>query len=253
MADEQKGLLARLMTETWPARAGRGILDALMLPGQVAGGILNVKPERPGWWSDVDEARSQLTNQTMMNRASDLGGLMMLGATAAPAVPNSVGMGVRTVPQTNYLEPLSKYTKNVYRETSPEAALEVVPGSNVYGGLMAGQPPRHFYADTPEMALGQGANRGVRVGYDAGAFQGQINQSKPGWQPAFESGMGEYIASPVVGADVRGAVNSVSIDKEMLNAASRAVQSQYRFVQDKLRQAGWEMTDTGKSFDWVKK
>lgn len=75
MADEQKGLLARLMTETWPARAGRGILDALMLPGQVAGGILNVQPERPGYWSDTDEARSQLTNQTMMNRAADLGAL----------------------------------------------------------------------------------------------------------------------------------------------------------------------------------
>lgn len=85
MADEQKGLLARLMTETWPARAGRGILDALMLPGQVAGGILNVQPERPGYWSDTDEARSQLTNQTMMNRASDLGGLMMLGSAPFPS------------------------------------------------------------------------------------------------------------------------------------------------------------------------
>ena len=91
MADEQKGILARLMTETWPARAGRGILDALMLPGQVAGGILNVQPERPGYWSDTDEARSQLTNQTMMNRAADLGGLMMLGAYGqAPA--GAIGM-----------------------------------------------------------------------------------------------------------------------------------------------------------------
>jgi hypothetical protein len=253
MADEQKGLLARLMTETWPARAGRGILDALMLPGQVAGGILNVQPERPGYWSDTDEARSQLTNQTMMNRASDLGGLMLLGASGAPAVPNSVGMGVRTVPQTNYLEPLSKYTKNVYREASPEGALYDLPGSTMQGGLYAGSPARQFYADTPDMALGQGTNRGVRVGYDAGAFQGQINQSKPGWQPAFENGMGEYIASPVKGADVRGAVNSLSIDKEMLAAAPRSVQSNYRFVQDKLRQSGWELTDSGKSFDWVKK
>lgn len=41
MADEQRGILARLLTETWPAKAASGILDALMLPGQVAGGILN--------------------------------------------------------------------------------------------------------------------------------------------------------------------------------------------------------------------
>ena len=85
MADEPKGILSRLLTETWPAKAAGGILDALMLPGQVAGGILNVKPERPGYWSDMDEARSQLTNQTMMNRATDLGGLMMLGSAPFPS------------------------------------------------------------------------------------------------------------------------------------------------------------------------
>ena len=85
MADEPKGILSRLLTETWPAKAAGGILDALMLPGQVAGGILNVQPERPGYWSDMDEARSQATHDTMMNRATDLGGLMMLGASGAPA------------------------------------------------------------------------------------------------------------------------------------------------------------------------
>jgi len=91
MADEPKGILSRLLTETWPAKAAGGILDALMLPGQVAGGILNVQPSRPGYWSDEDEARSQLTNQTMMNRATDLGGLMMLGGTAG-AQPGAAGI-----------------------------------------------------------------------------------------------------------------------------------------------------------------
>lgn len=95
MADEPKGILARLLTETWPAKAAGGILDALMLPGQVYGGILNVPPSKPGVWSDEDEAKSQLTRDTMMNRASDLGGLMMLGATAAPAMQNATGMGIR--------------------------------------------------------------------------------------------------------------------------------------------------------------
>jgi len=95
VADESKGILARLMTETWPAKAAGGILDALMLPGQVAGGILNVPPSRPGYWSDEDEAKSQLTNQTMMNRATDLGGLMMLGSGAIPGGANELRAGIR--------------------------------------------------------------------------------------------------------------------------------------------------------------
>lgn len=78
------GLLSRLLTETWPARATGSILDALKLPGQVAGGILNVKPENPGYWSDMDEARQQATYDTMINRATDLAGLAMLGSTGAP-------------------------------------------------------------------------------------------------------------------------------------------------------------------------
>ena len=244
MADEQKGILSRLLTETWPAKAAGGILDALMLPGQVAGGILNVQPERPGWWSDTDEAKSQLTNQTMMNRATDLGGLMLLGASGAPAVPNSVGMGVRTVPQTNYLEPLSKYTKNLYRETSPEDALGVLPGSSVTQGYGAMGAPRQFYADTPDLALGQGANRGVRIGYDAGAFEGQISQSKPMWQKMFEDGMGEYVATPKAGSDVRGAVRSVDIDRNFLNSAPRSMQAQYNRAIEHMKANGWELSET---------
>lgn len=131
MADEQKGLLARLMTETWPARAGRGILDALMLPGQVAGGILNVQPERPGYWSDTDEARSQLTNQTMMNRASDLGGLMMLGASGAPTIPNAIGAGVRgRLPASSSLDkPLPPTAEDMARASR----IEAVPLSQARG------------------------------------------------------------------------------------------------------------------------
>lgn len=244
MADEQKGLLARLMTETWPAKAAGGILDALMLPGQVAGGILNVPPSRPGYWSDEDEAKSQLTNQTMMNRATDLGGLMMLGASGAPAVPNSVGMGVRTVPRDNYRTDLSQYTKNLYRETSPEEALGILPGSNVTQGYGAMGAPKQFYADTPELALGQGANKGVRIGYDAGGFEGQISQSKPMWQKMFEDGMGEYVGAPKMGADVRGAVNYVDIDRNALAAAPRSMQAQYNRAIEHMKANGWELSET---------
>lgn len=251
MLSDVAGLLDAL-SQTWPAKMGKGLIDAVQLPGQVAGGLLQTQPQQPGMWSDVDEARQQATQGTMMNRAADLGGVVMGGAYAAPSVRNSVGMGVRSLPADNYRKPLSTYTDKLYRETSPESALEVLPGSNVHGGLIAGQPPRHFYADTPEMALGQGANKGVRVGYDASAFEGQINQSKPMWAPMFENGSAEYLASPMRDADVRAAVKSINIDKTALASAPRVVQAQFSRLVEKLKSDGWDVADSKQYIDLVR-
>lgn len=82
--------------QTWPAELAKSIYGAFSLPGQVAGGILNVQPSQPGMWSDEDEARQQATQQTMMNRAADLGGLVTGGSyAAAPAMKDATGMGIR--------------------------------------------------------------------------------------------------------------------------------------------------------------
>lgn len=91
---EWGGLLSKL-GQTWPAKMGQGILDAVQLPGQVAGGLLATQPSQPGMWSDEDEARSQATQGTMMNRAADLGGVVMGGSYAAPAMKDATGMGIR--------------------------------------------------------------------------------------------------------------------------------------------------------------
>jgi len=88
-------LLRRLFTETWPAKAAKSAIEALMLPGQIAGGELATQPSAPGMWSDVDEARSQATQQGIGNRATDLAGLLMGGSYAAPAQRNAVGSGIR--------------------------------------------------------------------------------------------------------------------------------------------------------------
>jgi hypothetical protein len=41
--------------------------------------VMNTQPQTPGMWSDVDEARQQATQQTMMQRANDLAGVVMGG------------------------------------------------------------------------------------------------------------------------------------------------------------------------------
>jgi hypothetical protein len=103
---------------------------------------------------------------------------------------------------------------------------------------------RQFYADTPDLALGQGANKGVRIGYDAGAFEGKVSQSKPMWQKMYEDGMAEYVAAPKVGADVRGAVHTIDIDRAALSAAPRATQAQYNRALQQMKDQGWQLTET---------
>jgi hypothetical protein len=86
-------ILRRLFTETWPAKAAKSALEALMLPGQVAGGQLATQPSQAGMWSDVDEARSQATQRGIGNRAADLAGLLMGGSYAAPKPKGAITSG----------------------------------------------------------------------------------------------------------------------------------------------------------------
>src|SRR6187402_270697 len=65
--------------ETWPVVAARTAYDSYLLPGQLNAGILNVEPETPGMWSDVDEAKKQATEHTAFERTQELGGLAMTG------------------------------------------------------------------------------------------------------------------------------------------------------------------------------
>lgn len=223
-----------------------------MLPGQAYRGDLNVAPSQPGMWSDEDEARLQANDAEAKKRTLDIAGLIMGGSYAAPAVKNSIGMGVRSLPTENYPTNISKYTKDLYRETSPEAALEVLPGSNVSAGLVGGMHPRHFYADTPELALGQHGNKGVRVGYDSNAFEGQINQSKPGWDYQFQQGYGEYLAQLSRDANIQSAVKSINVDKAALESSPRWVRNRFNHIVEKLKTDGWEAKDTKEYLDLIR-
>jgi hypothetical protein len=70
---------------------GQSVLDAVRLPGQVAGGEFAVKPETSGMWSEEDEYRQQRAGNVIESRAKDLAGAVMGGGfRAAPA--GSIGM-----------------------------------------------------------------------------------------------------------------------------------------------------------------
>lgn len=174
--------------------------------------------------------------------------MLPMGTGAIAGVPIKAGEAVlgsgvvRKLPTDNYLGPISKHTDTLYREMHPSEALESLPGSVSYGGSGPGGVARKYYADDPDLATGQGSNRGVRVQYDAAPFEGTINKQKPAWDLAFQNGSGEYLAAPRPGTSIRDAVRSFEIDPSTL---SRVETAQYQRVLSNLKDKGWSVDKSG--------
>lgn len=79
MAEKPNALLS-LLGQTWPAKAAKNALSALMAPGRA--------------WSSTPE--NPITTGEMIAPAADLAGLVMGGSyAAAPAMKNASGMGIK--------------------------------------------------------------------------------------------------------------------------------------------------------------
>jgi hypothetical protein len=217
-------LYTKLM-QTWPVRAAQGLYQGMMAPGNA------LASETP------------ITSEQMIEPAMNLAGAVTLGAGAVPAEANSLraGMAGRSIPSANYIGPISRHTDTLYREMHPSEALIDLPTSVAHGGYGPGGSPQRFYSDQPDLALGQGSNKGVRVEYDSAPFEGKINQQKPGWDLAFKNGNGEYIASPHPDENIRDAVRSFEVDPTALSKVERA---QYQRVISNLAEKGWDIKRT---------
>lgn len=160
-----------------------------------------------------------------------------MGDTEQGVIPLSGGP-VRQLPRDNYLSPMTRHTKTLYREMSPDRAIADLPGSKAYDSTNLA--PR-YYSDHPDLALGQNGNGGVRVQYDAAPFEGTINK-KPGWEYGYQNGMAEYQAAPIKGADIRDSVKSFEIDPASL---SQVDTSRYSTLLANLKNTGWDVQKIG--------
>ncbi|WP_291163352.1 hypothetical protein [Gemmatimonas sp. UBA7669] len=148
-------------------------------------------------------------------------------ATARPASRPSV----EEVAARNFRRPLADFAPTAYREMSPYAALGMLEGQHV-----GPQGDTTFLATSPEMALGQGANRGVLVELDTQALQGQVNTSKPMWAPSYESGAFELVARDNTDAQYQQAIRAVTV------RPGTPMQTWERRRLDGLTRDGWSKT-----------
>lgn len=113
------------------------------------------------------------------------------GSIASPESGGPISLPIRPTPGNNTVQPLSRYSAKLYRETSINRVGEFIPnsGTEVGPGMSDG-----YFANTKELALGQGANKGVVLEFKSNNLQGKINTAKPGWEVAYDNGMVEFLA-----------------------------------------------------------
>lgn len=145
----------------------------------------------------------------------------------------------RPVPTSNYLTSLSAYTPRLYRETNIERALQFV------GQVTTDMTGEMHFAETPDMALGQGDNSGVLIELDSQPLQGTINLRKPGLSSAFENRRGEFIAKNNEQELYRDAVVAITLKDDA--KASRSLMSAIHGSLAQLERSGWtkEVVDGG--------
>lgn len=135
--------------------------------------------------------------------------------------------GLGALPTENYRKDLSEYTPTLYHETSPDEAVFKVGLPNVRSRASA-----MWYSNSPDLAMGQGGNRGVLIQYDAQGMAGQVNRSKPAWEHQWQSGLAEFYDRSGTGFIGRNA-QRVTIKPEVQNTRAG------RSLATRLETDGW--------------
>jgi hypothetical protein len=97
----------------------------------------------------------------------------------------------RSLPLSEYGSGISAYTRQLpegtlYREMNAEALRDLAGGNHPFGA------PITFYAHIPEMAQGQGRNKGIMIRSDSSKLEGRPYFGKPGLEQAFLNNAGEF-------------------------------------------------------------
>lgn len=169
-----------------------------------------------------------------------IGDVARVGSKAVPdALYREVTQALPPRPETNYLRPLRDFTPKLYRETNIDRGLEFLD-PRTYSELSG---EALFFANTPDLALGQGRNRGVLLEFDSSDLKGQINRNKAAWEPAWDAGHAEFIAKYNEQQQYANAVRAFTVRPDAAQfASSRGYAQRFRGLLKDLEEQGWTKT-----------
>jgi hypothetical protein len=200
-APTQKGLLGDVLP--WVYSKGNALRGLLSNPVESAQNAVADANTRAGGLLDLTR---QATNEGMAYGPATNALAGLLGDSFNPA-----GMAALVKPLgtgAHYAVPsLDEYTSRLYRETSIDRATEFLPNS-------ASHPQTLWFSNEPAYALGQGANKGVLMEFDAKGIPGQLSLQKPMARQQYEAGNAEFIAKDASASQIGQNLQSIRISPE---------------------------------------
>lgn len=140
-----------------------------------------------------------------------------------------------SIEKENYRVPLSKYSNVFYHETNAERAQHLLPYSNT-----TATPDEIYLSNSPNLALGQGTNKGILIEFTPGEMQGVVNKAKPGWKFAWDNGEGEFVTRFPRQSEYQKNVQAVTIKKELTTTPVQRMRLKNTLAA--LEKNGWSKT-----------
>lgn len=232
---EHEAKIQALYDEIKPLEAQRAGIIKARLAGEKAVAAPSAVPE-PGTGGTIAAEPSAATLQERYEQARALEAQRTGIVKAAPKPLPAQG---KLPPMTdNYLKSLNTYTPLLYHETSASAARWLVPSQSNIGNSLVGDM---FFANTPDLALGQRKNRGVLLEFDSRGIEGQVNTSKPAWEFMYAEGNAEFISRHSTEGTLRQNLRSITVDRSIVDPGEYRVRLQP--VLRHLEEQGWNRTD----------
>ncbi len=131
---------------------------------------------------------------------------------------------------------LSSYTPELHREISFNDLGEFLPNDSGSGD------GNYDLAETKELALGQGNNKGVKLSFDSNGIKGHVNLSKPGLEHTFANGDGEFKSENTKQGVFRNNLKEITISKDAKRLQSKDLRYG-RLLSRLVDENGWSKTE----------
>ena len=214
----------------------RGLLEPET--GRGTAGLIGASVVEPmGTAIDAADFAAGFQDRDLSRMGWAAGGLLVplvAGSTLRKVGPK-LKKSLKAIKERNYLEDLSEVTPNLYRQESPGEAMRHLPFAQSSADDVGS---RLYMANTPDLALGQGVNKGgITIEFDPKGLQGKVNTSMPGWEHLYEGGSAEFIAKLNPQSSYQKSARSFVVpnDIEMDYVEKQMFQRQLK----KLEEAGW--------------
>ncbi len=223
----------------WVVRPATGDIPVSIELVDANGKVLELGPDFPAIGSGRHELRlrAAIENATAEAEARNvaLPPAAAEGEVGPEVVTKKLAPKLPSVPPKGRIQ-LSVATPVLHHEAGITSGIAMIPDS----GLTIGSVRDIFVSNTPDLATGQGASKGIVFEFDSSKTDGVLSRRKPAWQISYASGAAEFETRGVSPEQLKDSVLSITIKPDLQGPKGRLRQLELALV--RLEQQGWTKT-----------